>query len=1590
MIDENTFKDVYDILVGIGKEWDNLTDAERASLGEALAGKRNSNALFAVLQNIDLLESVYETAENSAGSAAKEQENYAKTIQYSINVFKANAQELATQILDSAVVKEIVDAGTNLVSAFSNLAAIVSPFVTLLGKAISMVIQFASLISKNPVGAIFEIGALAKYIAYVKSSTTAKNADTVATIEEKAAVDSETVSETANATAKNTNVASSNALSLAMIREAFQANGLKGVINTLTAAYSRLSIASKVALGITAVFAVFEIGKKVVDAFTTSTAELKQKADESAQEVSELESELSSIETQIDALNSKESLSFVEQDELDRLNETKASLEAQLKLKQLIAAEDAKKLEESAVDDYNKKNKVKSKYKSFEANYYGTRFMVQDEVSLDEELQLAMNAYDDAKQKYLEEIAKGDSADSDLLKSYQKSMDEAQDRATEIAKEVSANTENITGVTEEGQAILDNAASISANYELFMAKVNNTAIDSLSEAAKRLYILNKASESNVGDDIVNYLTNKMSSSEIDKLLSLDGFTFDKVKTLDDLKELLNEVENTVKDETKFDLGSMFEETENKASTNVTLADLQAEADVLKTINESLEEGQRLTTSTMKEILDNYPEAEDSLRKYMVGLIDEQTLFEELKNIYATDQEYYNAVLRNELANSHEFMQAVLDGNVELYNAIKDVYGDDYNNFKSLAEMKLDLEQNLIHSLLKAWAGYADVMSNMTDGLTYEQYEAQLQAQVDSKQISEEMMAEYLLAWDNTTQKYVDLQNKINAALNNTANYDLPDTSWQTLSSLSSDSSDSSSSETETQFDWIERVINRISIAYNRLKNVVSDTTDTWLNRNNALENSIRTLSEEITAQQQAYSYYMTLFNQANLSTEYKDLIANGRIAIETITNSDLADAINEAQDWYDKAQSALDEVQNLGIELKELSKTRFDNVKSEYEEFINQIEHSTSMLQNQQDLLEAQGYLASTALYSNLITTEQKNLELLVSEYNSLINAMNQFTGEKYSETWYDMQSDINSVAEAIQEAKKQLVEYNNEMRQVKWDSFDRVRDTVQDIVDESEFMYGLLEKNKLLDEKGYFNANGVAAQALLAEKYNVYMNQADAYAKEILEIDKELATDPYNTKLIDRRQELLEAQRDAINGANSEKDALKDLIEEAYNAQLDSLQNIIDKYKEMIQTAKDAYDYEKNVGDQVQTIASLEKQLNAYTLDNSEEGMLRRQQLTAELEDAREQLQETEYERLISDTENLLDQITTEFEDWMNARLDNVDLLLQEVINQSNANASSINDTIQTTANEVGYTLTSALSNIWNGSSGLKEIMILYQNDFNNQATTINNSINSIGQAVINILNKANETSEQIINDVKNGTNSVSNAINSHSSASTPSTNNQQTSNSSNSSSRVSEDIFWHKRDSYPKSMLNINTSIVDRLKYNDFDSSFNARAHYWESLFGGAYTGSYSQNVQMLDWLKQNGYAKGIRRLHSSMNGYAWTNEDGEELIRTSDGAILTPVGNGGTVFNNKMTDTLWDFAKNPADYIKDYNTTTVLREGTSQTIDVGGFNIQVVANNPEEFARGLKNVMAKDTKAQKMIQEIVLGQTIGNNTLSRNKYL
>lgn len=120
MQDKNTYKDVYDIVLGISKTWKDLNDIDRASLLEALAGKMQSNSLAAAFANPDILEKSYQEATNSAGSAAEEQKKYQESIQYSIDQTKAKLEELSQDFLSSSLVKGVVNFGGGLIGFLDN------------------------------------------------------------------------------------------------------------------------------------------------------------------------------------------------------------------------------------------------------------------------------------------------------------------------------------------------------------------------------------------------------------------------------------------------------------------------------------------------------------------------------------------------------------------------------------------------------------------------------------------------------------------------------------------------------------------------------------------------------------------------------------------------------------------------------------------------------------------------------------------------------------------------------------------------------------------------------------------------------------------------------------------------------------------------------------------------------------------------------------------------------------------------------------------------------------------------------------------------------------------------------------------------------------------------------------------------------------------------------------------------------------------------------------------------------------------------------------------------------------------------------
>ena len=809
-----------------------------------------------------------------------------------------------------------------------------------------------------------------------------------------------------------------------------------------------------------------------------------------------------------------------------------------------------------------------------------------------------------------------------------------------------------------------------------------------------------------------------------------------------------------------------------------------------------------------------------------------------------------------------------------------------------------------------------------------------------------------------------------------------------LDNIKDSDSTESTSQTAEKLNWIERLINKISTAYNRLKNVVSNTAETWLTRNNALSDSMQTLLSEIDAQSKAYDYYMNLFNSYGLDEYYKNQIANGSISIEVIYDDNLKEAISECIDLYDNAQEAKDAVDELTQEYRSLAMTRFDNLKSEYEAQIGLIEDTVGILEAQLSLLETDGYINSKYLYNSLIEAEKENLKNLNAEYAALSSKIN--TVEEGSENWYSMKTDINSVSEAIINATDSLKGYENELRQIEWDLFDRTRDDVADLIDESDFLYGILEDKGFYDDGGNLNRYGQAAQAMLAQKYELYASQSKAYADEVKKIDEELAKDPYSTDLIDRRQELIKLQQESVQSALDEKNAMKDLISEGYEEYKNSLDDIISKYKDLLSTIKDTYDYEKNIAGLTDNLAALEKQYQAYQGDNSESGRKNVQQLKTELEDARQDLKETEYEKLISDTEKLLDEFQTDVDEWLNERLDHLDVLISDVISQSNTNTGAIAGTINEAANSVGYTLSDNMNGIWAVYSGnITNALSEIGNEFTSGQSALHDTVKNIGDSVLELLKYADEEAAGLIAEQGSQANGGSDT-GSQTEYETNTRENPASGGGNAGGDAGSSDWAIYKYY-YPQD-LNVDTSVVDRLKSHNIDASFDARSRYWDMLIGdGEYYSTYEQNVRLLNWLKNNRYAKGSRRILFDQLGL--TQERGQELIFSKTlGGMITPLRRGDKVFTSEMTENLWKLAQKPVVpdvCLEKVDVPNVISRDINN-IDVGGINIEVKTDNPQDFARQIKKQLATDNYTKKIIQEIALGGGFNHSSMQAKNYI
>lgn len=386
--------------------------------------------------------------------------------------------------------------------------------------------------------------------------------------------------------------------------------------------------------------------------------------------------------------------------------------------------------------------------------------------------------------------------------------------------------------------------------------------------------------------------------------------------------------------------------------------------------------------------------------------------------------------------------------------------------------------------------------------------------------------------------------------------------------------------------------------------------------------------------------------------------------------------------------------------VRQNAKEMFDNIATDYERSQNEISHQNNLLSERISQLENRGYVISQAFYERQAQLNRETQASLESEITSLL--AQQATVEAGTDEWWEMQSTINDTAEAIEKCKSTTEELAKAIRDLNDEKFDYFQDLVSDLSDENDFLIETLSLSDLYDDNGKVTDEGAATYGLRVANLKIKQQQAAEYGRYAEQALSEYRADTNDKEALERYRKYIQLQRESLQACNDEKEAIRSLVEDGIDKQLDALQKLIDKRKDALQSEKDLYDYQKNIKSQVKELTSLEKQLSAYAGDNSEETKAKLQQLRVSFENAKEDLQDTEYDKYISDQESMLDDLYDRYEEVLNARLDNLDALVESVSNGVTDNAGTINNTLISTGDKIGYRIDGMTNSIISNTSSV------------------------------------------------------------------------------------------------------------------------------------------------------------------------------------------------------------------------------------------------------------------------------------------------
>ncbi len=764
---------------------------------------------------------------------------------------------------------------------------------------------------------------------------------------------------------------------------------------------------------------------------------------------------------------------------------------------------------------------------------------------------------------------------------------------------------------------------------------------------------------------------------------------------------------------------------------------------------------------------------------------------------------------------------------------------------------------------------------------------------------------------------------------------------------------------------------------------------------------------------------------------------------------------NNARESLDQARKQAEIDKQTAIAQKaELAQQKFSNISTEMDNKRHKYEQTATELNAKMSLYEERGNGASANWYARLQKTEQKEYDSLVEKRKKQIKELNDSVAngsiKEGSTEWAEMKSQIDDTTNSINDAKKALAEYNNQILQVRWDRVDEYISKLQNLTTETDFVINELSRKDLASDKtGGLTKEGNAVAGLHVSNYKVYQTEAKKYQSEIEKINKQLADDPYNQKLIAHKEELVKSYQDAIAGAQDEKYAVIDLIENGYTSLKNHISDLIDQYNDLISSEKNAYDYANNISDKTQQIANIRKQLQAYSGDLSEEARAKVQELNVSLKDAEKDLKDTQFDQYISATQDMLSDFQDDLDESIQNIIDKLDDKFKGLIDTINENWSSDNNVINKTLSTIGYSATKdglkmyadgdITKNTTDAVNGVKSFLekawAKYDKTAHDSQTTSEKEkelkqkqeqIDALNQQ-IKTLKKEKTTSKAQKQDAENRIKNLQDQIkelkenkSGDSSIGTSSSGGGNGSGNKSTSKTTSSGTDAGKKLSKSKTLKIqnfINSNLINPAKgkkISDYDA-FNQAI--WKSY--GDKTGKILSKEALQHLANLTGYAfsnkstsafwqtlhkSGIKGFRRGSEGIPYDmianlGEDGTELQYDVSNGVLKSVGQNDMIFTAEQAKTLMDFAKNPMMFSNMYTGNAFrmpnmpVTNRTDNNVSVtfnGGIHMDGV-NDQQTFAKKLVDVYKNNTcNTRNMIKEDAIGSLSNRyNSLNVRKW-